>query len=97
MQGGAASVISGNKVFRMQVGAGGGSYVFIAIPQVNYGTGVANVTGNVIRGRNAGREIGLWYAVDPGAGLSVLSSGNHEQSVNTSRLVDERAVLTVEQ
>jgi hypothetical protein len=93
VQGGAASVISGNKVFRLQEKAKEGIFVYLAVPQVNYGTGMISVVGNAIRGRGGEREIGLWYAAGRGAGLSVLSGNNHVQFVGMPRLVGEKATL----
>jgi len=85
--GGAASVISGNKVFMFTKEPPSGDFVFIGIPQVNYGTGVMNVVGNTIVGANGRRDIGLSYLVNGGTGLEVLSSGNNVQAVHTPRSV----------
>lgn len=59
LQGGAASTISGNRIFN---GHGekkpASSYRYIAV-SVNYGTGVISVTGNAIRGKGTPRGTGL--------------------------------------
>ena len=93
VQGGSASVIRDNKVFRSGARAGAGKFIYIGVPQVNSGTGVINVVNNVIRGDGGERDIGLSYQAGQGAGLSILSSGNNVQSVGTGRLVGEKVTL----
>jgi hypothetical protein len=83
--GGAASVISGNKVFMFTKEPPAGDFVFIGVPQVNYGTGVINVVGNTILGANGRHETGLSYLVNGGTGLEVLSSNNNVQAVHNPR------------
>ena len=85
--GGAASVISGNKVFMFTKEPPAGDFVFIGVPQVNYGTGVINVVGNTILGANGRHDTGLSYLVNGGTGLEVLSSSNNVQAVHTPRSV----------
>jgi hypothetical protein len=93
VQGGAASVIDGNKVFRSNRAAATGNFVYIGVPQVNYGTGVINVLSNIIRGANGDHDIGLSYQVGGGAGLQVLSVNNHVQSAGTPRSVASKVTL----
>jgi len=93
VQGGAASVVRGNKVFRSGARAGAGKFIYIGVPQVNSGTGVINVVDNIVRGGGGERDIGLSYQVGQGAGLSILSNNNNIQSVGTGRLVGERVTL----
>jgi hypothetical protein len=76
VQGDAASVISGNKIFRLHSKSGSGKYVYIGVPQVRYGTGVINVANNVINGANGKHDIGLLYELGSGAGLKVWSANN---------------------
>jgi hypothetical protein len=85
--GGAASVISGNKVFMFTKEPPSGDFVFIGVPQVNYGTGVINVVDNTIIGANSRRDTGLSDLLNGGTGLEVLSSNNNVQAVHTSRSV----------
>jgi len=85
--GGAASVISGNKVFMFTKEPPSGDFVFIGVPQVNYGTGVMNVVGNTILGANGRHDTGLSYLLNGGNGLEVLSSNNDVQAVHTPRSV----------
>jgi hypothetical protein len=95
VQGGTASVISGNKVFRLGENARGlaGRFVYIGVPQVNYGAGVLNVVNNVIRGAGGDRDVGLFYQAGKGDGLQVVSAQNNVQSVAVPRAVGERVVL----
>ena len=85
--GGAASVISGNKVFMFTREPPSGDFVFIGVPQVNYGSGVINVVGNTILGANGRYDTGLSYLLNGGTGLEVLSSNNDVRHVHTARSV----------
>jgi hypothetical protein len=85
MGGGAASVISGNKVFMFTKEPPSGDFVFIGVPQVNYGTAVINVVGNTILGANGRHDTGLSYLLNGGVGLEVLSSNNNVRDVHTAR------------
>jgi|SRR5579859_5626831 len=86
VQGGAASVIMGNRIFKFF----GQGTTFLNITQANYGTGDLAVTGNVIRGTGTGT--GLSY--QGGAHqLTVTSTGNLVQDVTTPRSVGTGAVL----
>lgn len=68
----AGSVISGNKVFRFKrPKASQSAYVFLAVAAAQPG-GLINVIGNVVRGHNGTRTVGLQYS----GNVSVLSSGN---------------------
>jgi hypothetical protein len=93
VQGGAASVIEGNRVFRMGSAAKTGNFVYIGVPQVNYGVGVLNVAGNVIRGAGTEKDTGLLYHVGRGESLRVMSVNNNVQSVGTPRVVGENVIL----
>jgi hypothetical protein len=85
--GGAASVISGNKVFMFTKEPPSGDFVFIGVPRVNYGTGVMNVVGNTILGAKGRHDTGLSYLLNGGTGLEVLSSNNNVRDVHTARSV----------
>lgn len=87
VQGGVASVISGNRVFMLEKEAASGRFVYIGVPQVNYGTGELNVVGNTIRGAGHRADTGLDYQLNGGKGLEILSSNNNVQSVHTARIV----------
>jgi hypothetical protein len=95
VQGGAASVISGNKVFRFGSTAKDmtGKFVYIGIPQVNSGTGVLNVVNNIVRGAGGERDTGLSYQVGQAAALQVLSGNNNVYSVAIPRAVGEKVTL----
>lgn len=81
VQGGAASTIALNRVFQFRDRQGG---TFIAITQVNYGTGQVVVSANTVRGRGSGT--GLSY--ERGANqLTVTSAANSVTSVGTPRTV----------
>jgi hypothetical protein len=77
VQGDAASVISGNRVFEFS-GAGAGAY--IAVTGVNYGHGFVTVTGNAVNGDGTGT--GLSYQAGSHA-LTVTSTGNAVTNVAT--------------
>jgi hypothetical protein len=80
-------VISGNKVFMFTKEPPSGDFVFIGVPQVNYGTGVINAVGNTILGANGRHDTGLSYLLNGGVGLEVLSSNNNVRDVHTARSV----------
>ena len=92
--GGATTVINANKVFMFTKEPPSGDFVFIGIPQVNYGTGMVNVIGNTVLGATGQHDIGLFYQINGGAGLEVLSSNNEVQAVRTPRSVGEGVKLT---
>jgi hypothetical protein len=93
IQGGSASVISGNKVFRSGAKTTTGKYVYVGVPKVNANTGVLNVVNNVIRGAGTPADIGLSYEVGDAAGLQVLSNNNNVQSVGTPRFSGPKVTL----
>jgi hypothetical protein len=93
VQGGAASVISDNKVFQFGSEPSSGNFVYIGIPQVNYGTGVINVVDNIIRGANGPHDTGLSYQKGGGASLQILSADNNVQSAGTPRVVGTGVTL----
>ena len=92
VQGGAATIISENKVFRfdLQSGRATGSYkagvefAYIGVDRVNYGTGQVNVIGNTVRrdGNGSADDVGLVYelgAGKTGRQLQLLSANNNVQ------------------
>jgi hypothetical protein len=95
VQGGTASVISDNKVFRLGAKASAlpGRFIYIGVPQVNYGAGMINVVNNVIRGAGGARDIGLSYQAGKGDGLQIVSANNNVQAVGVPRAVGERVIL----
>ena len=95
VQGGTASVISENKVFRLGAKAAGlpGRFIYVGVPQVNYGAGMLNVVNNVIRGAGGPQDVGLSYQAGKGDGLQVVSANNNVQSVAVPRAVGERVIL----
>ena len=84
---------AGNKVFRFGAKSEAGKYVYVGIPQVNYGAGVVNVVNNVIRGAGMAGDTGLSYQAGGGESLLVLSGNNNVQSTGTPRTVGERVTL----
>ncbi|HET9895679.1 MAG TPA: right-handed parallel beta-helix repeat-containing protein [Streptosporangiaceae bacterium] len=86
VQGDAASVIMGNRIFQFS----GTGTTFLGITQVNYGTGEVAVTGNVIRGGGTGT--GLSYQRGSNQ-LTVTSTGNLVQNVATPRSAGAGVVL----
>jgi len=93
VQGDAASVISGNKVFMFTKEPASASFVYIGVPQVNYGTGQINVADNTIRGAGQRADMGLSYQLSGGNGLNVLSSNNNVQNVHTQRSIGSSVKL----
>jgi hypothetical protein len=95
VQGGAASVISGNRVFMLTTEPPSARFIYIGVPQINYGIGQINVTDNSIRGAGSSTDTGLDYQLNGGNGLNVLSSGNNVQAVHTDRAVGRGVKLVV--
>lgn len=93
VQGDAASVISGNKVFQFNGEPSTGNFVYIGVPQVNYSTGVLNVVDNVIRGANGPHDTGLSYQIGNGQGLLLLSHDNNVQEAGVPRVVGPGVTL----
>jgi hypothetical protein len=86
VQGGAASTITGNRVF--QNAGKGGTFVQVL---GNYGNAKAAITGNTIRGRGLG--IGLDYQRGSATSLEVTSSGNLVTEVEVERQVGEGVTI----
>lgn len=87
VQGGAGSVIMGNRIFNFH----GHGTTFLNIAKVNYGTGMLAVTGNIIRG--TGKGIGLSYR--RGAHLLIVTStGNLVQGVKIPRVAGRGVFVT---
>jgi len=93
VQGGASSAIIGNKVFMFAKEKSGSSYAFISAPVVNYGIGELEVTGNTIRGAGGASDIGLSFALNGGAGLYLLTTGNSVEDVATARVIGKGVTL----
>jgi hypothetical protein len=89
VQGGAASVISNNRVFMFAKEQAPAQYIYIGVPQVNYATGELNVVGNVIRGAGEKADTGLEYQLNGGKGLLLNSSNNNVQAVHTPRVIGQ--------
>ncbi len=87
VQGGAVSTISNNRIFNLGPHKDGklnssSTYRYLALT-VNYETGMASVTGNVLRGSNTADETGLYYYADGNRKLVVISTGNLVEFVKT--------------
>jgi parallel beta-helix repeat protein len=93
VQGDVASVIRENKVFNGSSQPAAGIFRFIGIPQVNYGTGVINVIGNVMRGSNTAADNTALYFRGGSNPLWVMSSGNQAFSAGTPMTVSTNATL----
>ena len=85
VQGDAASTIAGNRVFMFDSEAAGTKFDYIALTQVNYGSGYVSVTGNDIRGAGSAADTGFYFNAGSGHTLTVTSSGNLVTSVGTAR------------
>lgn len=86
VQGDAASAIAGNKLFQFK----GTGTTFLAVNQVNYGSGQLVVTGNTVRGKGTGTGLSYQRGSYP---LTVTSSGNNVSGVTTARLVGSGVVV----
>jgi hypothetical protein len=87
VQGSAGTTIHGNRVFNFKGEKAGSTYRYLGISQVNYGTGLASVTGNTIRGTGSAGSTGLHYSKGNGTALDVASTGNNVINVGTERYV----------
>ncbi|MFC7383729.1 right-handed parallel beta-helix repeat-containing protein [Sphaerisporangium rhizosphaerae] len=61
-------------------------YVYLALDEVNYGTGHAAVTGNTILGQGVKRETGMLFKKGQGEGMSVVTSGNLVDNIDDPRV-----------
>jgi len=86
VQGGAASTITTNRIFKNN----GGSGTFLLV-KGNYGDAKAVVNSNTIRGNGEG--VGLDYEKGSANSLEVVSSGNLVSDVTTDRVVGEGVIL----
>ncbi len=94
LQGGVASTIAGNRVFNFAGERNPESvYKYLAV-SVNYGTGAASVTGNVIRGAGTPAGIGLHYSAKEGTAAEIVSTGNNVVAVGQPRVVGDRVTLS---
>ena len=66
LQGDAASVISGNKVFDFNADSKATRYIYIGVTAVNYGVGELAIVGNSVRGNSRTSDTGLSYSVGNG-------------------------------
>ena len=94
VQGDAASTIAGNRVFMFPAEKSGTSYRYVALTQVNYGTGYVTVTGNDIRGAGTPADTGFYYNAGSGVTLNVTSAGNSVSSVGTIRATGTGVTLS---
>jgi hypothetical protein len=96
IQGGAASVLSFNRVFNFKNAEKPGSaHVFLAI-QSNYEKGLATLIGNTMRGTGGRRSTGMAFARTLGSELNVMSMGNvvmFSAQESTIRVVDEGVII----
>jgi hypothetical protein len=94
LQGGAASTITGNRIFNFGGEKNADStYRYLAV-SVNYGSGVVSVTGNAIRGAATPRGTGLLYTAKEGTTLLVTSAGNAVEEVHSKQSADPRVTLS---
>lgn len=90
-QASAASLIASNRVHAFRADPNATSnFVFVGVSGVaRGGVGVVNVHGNVVRGANRSKSVGLSYRVGSGKSLEIGSTGNHIVGVRTRRDVGE--------
>ena len=97
LQGGAASTIAHNRIFNF---AGerhpDSEYRYISLT-VNYGTGLAVVTGNAILGAGTPRGIGLHFSAPEGRAMKIVSTANAVEQVHTPRFVGPGVTVTAGQ
>ncbi len=99
VQGGAASTISGNRIFNHGANQNGNNnpgatYRYLALTTVNYGVGLVTINGNTIRGTNSPNEVGLYYSSGGSHPLIVTSFGNIVEDVNTQKVIDGSVTLS---
>jgi hypothetical protein len=99
VQGGAASTISGNRIFNHGINQNGNNnpgatYRYLGLTAVNYGVGLVSINGNTIRGTNSANEIGLYYSSGGSHPLIATSFGNIVEDVNTQRVIDGNVTLS---
>jgi len=82
VQGGAASTIANNRIFKFNDGTG--TFLFV---RGNYANAFVSVTGNAIRGNGEG--IGLDYQRGSAESLEVASTGNLVSDVTVQRQIGE--------
>jgi hypothetical protein len=96
VQGDADNTISGNRINMFGGEEKVLTYVYIGIGKVNYGIGVINVNGNVIRGSaeaTPAKGVGLYY--NGGSyPLKVLSSGNLVSNLSTTMKLGKNVILS---
>ncbi len=93
LQGDSASTISGNRIFNHGgEPTEGAEYRYLGV-SVNYGHGVATISGNAIRGSGTPRGVGLRYTTDGERSMKVVSVGNVVESVAVPRHVGGDVVL----
>jgi hypothetical protein len=93
VQGGAASEITGNRVFMLTEEPPTAHFIYIGVPQVNYGSGQINVVDNSIRGAGQTADTGLDYQLNGGKALDVVSSSNNVQAVHVERFIGRGVTL----
>ncbi|WP_248964578.1 right-handed parallel beta-helix repeat-containing protein [Sphaerisporangium perillae] len=69
-------------------------FVYLALDEVNYGTGHASVTGNTILGQGTRRETGMLFEKGQGDGMSIASTGNLVDNVGNPRVTGSGVRLT---
>lgn len=84
-QGGPSSTIAANRVFMFTHEKSGTHYRYIAVSQVNYGTGRVTVTGNSIVGAGTAADTGFWFNAGSDVKLTVTSAGNAVTAVGKAR------------
>jgi len=97
VQGDVPNTITGNKINRFGTLPPNGSFTYLGLDGVNYGTGHVTVTGNGIVGQGTSRETGLSYQKAGGVGLKVVSTGNLVDNVGTARSVGSGVTVTAGQ
>jgi len=94
IQGDVTSTITGNKIHQSGTLPPTGSFVYLGLDGVNYGTGYVTVVGNALDGKGTSRETGLSYQKGNGLGLSVVSTGNLVVEVGTARAFGTGVTVT---
>lgn len=93
LQGGPGSTIANNRIANAHDAEHGDhQYRYIALT-VNYGTAMAVVTGNVLRGRETLHGTGLHYAAQSDRKLLVTSVANAVEGVMEKRFVNDKVIL----
>jgi len=95
LQGSTASTITGNRIFHFGEERKAASVFRYLAVAVNYGTGMAVVSNNAIRGGKTTQSVGLHYAGSDGS--VIVSTGNLVEGVGEAKVVEGAVMVSAGQ